>query len=68
MADCADALTFAVILTNNGSIISTNGGFLVFDQRVVNNGTINTVAGGVTFVGGIDNHGAVLLDATGRAS
>jgi T5SS/PEP-CTERM-associated repeat protein len=65
--DCGGTLTVTGTVTNNGSIVATNGAFLAFQGLVVNNGTIDTTAGSARFHGGIMNNGSVALDPNGDA-
>jgi hypothetical protein len=61
LSDCAGGtLTFSGVVTNNATIIATNGAGLSFGAVVVNDGTIDASAGSVWFWSGAVNNGTIL--------
>ena len=60
MADVASGqLAFTGTVTNNASILASNGATLVFYGPVVNNGLVDATAGSVAFNGGLINNGTI---------
>jgi len=60
LADCGGTLTFSGIVTNNGSMIATNGTTLRSLNTLVNNGTIDIRAGKTNFSGVFINNGTIV--------
>ena len=60
LANCPGGqLALTGIVTNNATMIATNGATLAFAGLVVNNGLIDTTAGSVQFTGGLINNGTI---------
>jgi hypothetical protein len=60
LANCGGTLTFAAIVTNNGTMRAIGGSVLESYGTVVNNGTIDIINGGTSFHGAFVNNGTVL--------
>ena len=66
LANCGvgGTLYFAGSVTNNGTIVATNGTSIVFSGPVINNGVINTTNGNVQFFSPMQGNGTLLSNGT----
>jgi T5SS/PEP-CTERM-associated repeat protein len=60
VADCSGTLAFTGVVTNSGDITAVNNTSINFYGPVVNNGVIDSTAGNVLFLGGLQNFGVIL--------